>query len=66
LARQLIFAAITTAFTCFWLYIFWPTIVMAVIGRDVSHLGVPAALIGLGCAVAVLMPMSPDPRRRRR
>jgi hypothetical protein len=66
LPRQLTFAAITTAYIGFWLYLFWPTIALAVEKGDVGSLGAPAVIIGLVCAVAVLMPMSSDRPRSRR
>ena len=65
-ARQLTFAAITSAYIGFWLYLFWPTIALAVEKRDLGNLGAPAVVIGLGCALAVLMPMSSDRPRSHR
>jgi hypothetical protein len=56
--RQATFAVITAAYFGVWIVIFWPTIAMAVETRDVGSLRPLAILLGIGVAVALLLPMS--------
>jgi hypothetical protein len=63
--RQAAFVVITAAYFGVWIVIFWPTIVMAIQVGEIGSLGPLAIVLGLGVAVALLLPMS-DPLGGRR
>jgi hypothetical protein len=56
--RQAAFVVITATYFGLWIAIFWPTIATAVQARDIGSLRPLAIILGLGVAVALLLPMS--------
>jgi hypothetical protein len=55
--RQATFAVITAAYVGFWIVIFWPSLFVAIQTGDVGSVRPLAIMLGLGVAVALLVPM---------